>query len=78
MILEYDSDLDVLYIKLCKGTSVRSEQVEPGVVLDYDRNHCVIGIEIENASESVDRTCLRVAGFDLAGQLPARKNLVES
>jgi uncharacterized protein YuzE len=77
MVLDYDSDLDLLYIKLCDGLSAASIQVQPGIVLDYDRNHRVIGIEIENASENVDRTCLRVSGFDLAGRLPARKKLVE-
>ncbi len=77
MVLEYDSDLDLLYIKLSNGLSAGAEQVQPGVVLDYDRNHRVIGIEIENASENVDRTSLRVSGFDLSGQLPVGKKLAE-
>jgi uncharacterized protein YuzE len=73
MVLEYDCDLDVLYIKLCEGMCAESEQVEPNVVLDYDRNRRLIGIEIENASDTVDRARLRVSGFDLAGKLPGRK-----
>ncbi len=77
MVLEYDSDLDLLYIKLSNGLSAESQQVQPGIVLDYDRNHRVIGIEIENASENVDRTCLRLSGFDLAGQLLGRNKLVD-
>ncbi len=73
MILEYDSDLDVLYIKLGDGVGCESQQVEPNVVLDYDRNRQLVGIEIENASDAVDRTCLQVSGFNLAGELPGRK-----
>jgi uncharacterized protein YuzE len=77
MVLDYDCDLDLLYIKLSDGLNAASVQVQPGIVLDYDRNHRVIGIEIENASENVDRTCLRVLGFDLAGQFPPRRKLLE-
>ncbi len=73
MVLEYDCDLDVLYIKLSEGMCAESEQVEPNVVFDYDRNRRLIGIEIENASDTVDRTRLRVSGFDLAGKLPGHK-----
>ncbi len=62
MVLEYDSDLDLLYIKLCEGLCTESEEVKPGVVLDYDRNHRVVGIEIEHASETMDKNGLGISG----------------
>ena len=50
MIFQYYSDTDMLYIKLTDGVSTESEEVTPGIVLDFDENNRVIGIEIEGAS----------------------------
>ena len=50
MILEYHPDTDMLYIKLGAGVSTESEEVAPGIVLDFDERNQVIGIEIEDAS----------------------------
>lgn len=56
MKLSYFKDTDTLYIELAKRTSSESEEVSPGVVLDYDENNNVIGIEIEGASKNIDMT----------------------
>jgi uncharacterized protein YuzE len=50
MIFEYHPDTDMLYIKLAAGVSTESEEVAPGIVLDFDERDQVIGIEIEDAS----------------------------
>ena len=47
MVFEYYSDTDILYIKLSDRTSVESEEVAPGVVLDFDEDNRIIGVEIE-------------------------------
>ncbi|HDN78988.1 MAG TPA: DUF2283 domain-containing protein, partial [Chloroflexi bacterium] len=39
MIFEYYPETDMLYIKLVEGVSVESEEVAPGIVLDYDENN---------------------------------------
>ncbi len=51
MTFQYFKDDDMLYIKLISGVSAESEEVAPGIVLDYDDNNRVIGIEIEDASK---------------------------
>ena len=56
MTFEYYPESDMLYIKLAEGVSVESEEVAPGVVLDFDEHNRVIGIEIEDASKLVDLT----------------------
>jgi len=43
-----------LYIDLSDKTSVDSREVAPGVVLDFDAEGHIVGIDIDHASEIVD------------------------
>lgn len=54
MKLNYYSQTDSLYIDLSARESVRSEIVAEGVVLDYDEEDQIVGIDIDNASNKVD------------------------
>lgn len=49
MVFEYYPDTDMLYIRLVDGLNTDSEEVAPGVVLDFDEHDRVIGVEIEDA-----------------------------
>lgn len=60
MIFEYHPETDMLYIKLVEGVSTESEEVAPGVVLDFDEYNRVIGVEIENASKIIDLSRLEL------------------
>ena len=60
MIFEYYPDTDMLYIKLVDDTSTESEEVAPGVVLDFDQHNRLIGVEIEAASKSIDLSRLEL------------------
>ena len=50
MRLNYDPATDSLYIHLSEGPSADSDEVAPGVVLDYDAAGALVGIDIQNAS----------------------------
>ena len=52
MKLEYDSQADAAYIKLSHEEIVDSEEVRPGIVLDYDEQDRVVGIEILHVRQS--------------------------
>jgi uncharacterized protein YuzE len=54
MKLSYFKDTDTLYIELRSTTSAYSNELQEGVVLDYDSEDKITGIEIENASSSID------------------------
>jgi uncharacterized protein YuzE len=54
MKFDYFADTDSLYIDLSERTSVESEEVAPGVVLDFDDKGSIVGIDIEHASKIVD------------------------
>jgi len=53
MKLNYYPETDSLYIDLSEKTSVESREISEGVVLDYDANGVLVGIDIDNASTKV-------------------------
>lgn len=54
MKLNYYRDTDSLYIDLASRPSVESHEVSEGVVLDYDEQGNLVGIDIDNASRKLD------------------------
>ena len=61
MKLKIDHDSDALYFRLDDETKiVESEEVEPGVVLDFDKFGCVLGIEMLNLSTRIAPERLRI------------------
>ena len=66
MTFQYHSDTDMLYIELSSGVSTESEEVAAGVVLDFDADGRVMGIEIEDASKLMDLSRLEVSALPVA------------
>ena len=54
MKLNYYPETDSLYIDLVARPSASSREVSTGVVLDYDQEGNLIGIDIDNASQKLD------------------------
>ncbi|MDD5308956.1 MAG: DUF2283 domain-containing protein [Deltaproteobacteria bacterium] len=54
MRLNYYVDTDSLYIDLSARPSVESREVSEGVVLDYDVDGRLVGIDIDNATSKLD------------------------
>jgi len=50
MKIKYDKEVDVLVIRLSEAKIVESDQVKPGVILDYDKEGRIVRIEILDAS----------------------------
>lgn len=53
MKLEYHADTDSLYIEFSERPSVDSREISEGVVVDYDAQGRVVGIDIDNAGNKV-------------------------
>jgi len=66
MLFEYHPDTDMLYLKLADGSSTESEEIAPGVVLDFDANNRVLGVEIEDASKFIDLKRLELRSLPIA------------
>ena len=64
MRLKIDRDNDALYFRLDETAIVESEEVQPGVILDFDSNGWVIGFEILELSQRIDPEKLRILQFE--------------
>jgi uncharacterized protein YuzE len=53
MELNYYPETDSLYIDLSEKTSVESKEISEGVMLDYDVEGNLVGIDIDNASKKI-------------------------
>ncbi len=51
MKLKVDKEADALYLRLDESQIVESEEVSPGVVLDYNEAKQVVGVELLRLSE---------------------------
>jgi uncharacterized protein YuzE len=54
MKLSYYRETDSLYIDLSERPSAESREISAGVVLDYDADGRLVGIDIDNASTKVE------------------------
>jgi uncharacterized protein YuzE len=52
--LNYYPESDSLYIDLSEKDSVESREISDGVVLDYDGEGNLVGIDIDNASAKAE------------------------
>jgi uncharacterized protein YuzE len=59
MKLTVDKEADALYMRLSDTRIHDSEEVKPGVILDYDENNNLVGIEILRVSEKVPTASLK-------------------
>jgi uncharacterized protein YuzE len=66
MKLKVDRENDALYFHLDETEIVESEEVQPGVILDFDKDNRVVGIEILSLSTRVAPEKLRVIQVETA------------
>jgi len=65
MKITYDPTVDVLRI-LFAGTAIEeSDEQKPGIILDYDKNGNIVGMEILDASKRVENP--RAVEYAVAG-----------
>ena len=54
MKVTYDPEVDVLRIVFRNAPIEESDEDKPGVILDYDKDGNVVGLEVLNASRRVE------------------------
>ena len=59
MKVTVDKDADALYMRLTDTRIHDSEEVKPGVILDYDEKDNLVGVEILRVSERVPSASLK-------------------
>lgn len=66
MRLKISKEDDALYFRLDESSIVESEEVQPGVVLDFNAEGKVVGIEIMNLSQRMKPEQLGILHYESA------------
>lgn len=65
MIFHYYPETDSLYIELSEKSSVESREVAPNVVLDFDDEGHLVGIDLDHASQFVNLSRLEAKSLPI-------------
>jgi uncharacterized protein YuzE len=65
MRLRVDREHDALYFRLDDTEIVESEEVEPSVILDFDKDGRVVGMEMLGLSTCTEPETLRMLQFEM-------------
>ncbi|MGH8528552.1 MAG: DUF2283 domain-containing protein [Nevskiales bacterium] len=66
MKLKVDEKADALYLRLDDSKILESQEVSPGIVVDYNDRNEVVGVEILNLSRRSKKLNLREIQFQAA------------
>ena len=66
MKVHLDEQADALYLRLDESPIVDSEEVQPGIVLDFDAAGQVVGVEIRGVKARAPAANLRQMQFELS------------
>lgn len=64
MRINYTQDDDALYIRLKENDIENSDEIADDIILDFDKNGSIVGIEILSASEKADVQQILVQSFE--------------
>lgn len=64
MTMKLHKDGDALYCRLRAGEIIESEEVRPGVILDFDENDQVVGVDFLHVFEQASSADLSVMQFE--------------
>jgi uncharacterized protein YuzE len=63
MKLSYHRETDSLYIDLAERPRVESQEISEGVVIDFDEEGKVVGVDLDHASQKVELVRLVLSKF---------------
>ena len=66
MRMRYDEKADALYLRLDESKVVDSEEVQPGMVQDFNSDKQVVGIEVLDLRRRVPNADLKQLKFEVA------------
>jgi uncharacterized protein YuzE len=66
MKMHYDEKVGALYLRLDDSEVVESEEVKPGIVLDFNADNQVVGIEVLDLKRRVPEADLKQLKLEVA------------
>lgn len=68
MKLKVDHEADALYLSLSEKPATESEEVSPGIIIDFDENGQAVGIEMLHLSKRASATDVQRLLFESVPQ----------
>ena len=53
MKIKYDKETDILYVRFLETKIAESDEQKSGIIMDYDADGNMVGLEVLNASEKI-------------------------
>ena len=66
MKVHFDKQSDAIYFRLDDSKIVESEEMKPGIILDFNEHDQVVGVEILDAGKRVSESSLKQMLFEVA------------
>jgi uncharacterized protein YuzE len=61
MKLEFDPQADAVYLELTDAEIEESKEIQPGIIMDYDAEGRIVGIEVLYVSKRAELPLKKVA-----------------
>jgi uncharacterized protein YuzE len=55
MNIKFDKETDIVYLRFTDAEIVESDEEKPGIIIDYDKDGNVVGIEMLDASQKMKK-----------------------
>jgi uncharacterized protein YuzE len=66
MRVHFDEKADAIYLRFDESKILESEEVYPGIVLDFDEHNEVVGVEVLRVKHRIPLANLRQMQFEVA------------
>jgi uncharacterized protein YuzE len=66
MKVQFDEEADVVYLRFDESAVVESEEVHPGIILDFNVQNEVVGVEILRVKNRIPLANLKQMQFEVA------------
>lgn len=66
MRVHFDEKADAIYLRLDDSKIIESEEVKPGIILDFNENDQVVGVELLHVQTRVPLSSLKQLQFEVA------------
>lgn len=66
MRVQFDEKADAIYLRLDESQVVESEEVHPGIILDFNENNEVVGVEVLRLKNRIPLNTLKQMQFEVA------------
>ncbi len=55
MNIKFDKETDIVYLRFSDADIAESDEEKPGIIIDYDKDGNIVGIELLEASKKMEK-----------------------